>query len=101
MRNIKIFKLLLISILALAMGSCDKDVDPISTISSFEDYTVSMASGPVALEECGTVVTLNFSLDEKQITDLAFEVHVGESSTATEGEDFDLITHDVAISTLR
>jgi hypothetical protein len=98
MRNIKIFKLLLISILALTIGACDKEEDPASIIQSFEPYTPALdATTPAvtANEEEGETYTFHFTLDDRQVTDVHMAIAVGPSTTAEEGVDFDLLTHEV------
>ena len=97
MRNIKIFRLLL-AIFALTIGSCETIEDPDSTITSFEKFPVTTTSTAVVAPEAdeGTY-TFEFAMDERQITDLVLHVEVGSSSTAEEGVDFELSTHDIEI----
>lgn len=89
--------------LLLAAGlfavSCEKEVDPLSEVQTFEAYSPALAAEtPVvtANEQDGaTVHTFHFTLDERQMTDVLMTISVGSSSTAEEGVDFDLLTHEV------
>ncbi len=106
MKLFRIYTLLLCAALSAATTSCDEGTADSgdSIISSFAEFSAVTPTGsPIVVQECGdaTVQLLHFTLDsEKQVTDLTIEIAVGESSTATEGEDFDLLTHEVSIPAL-
>jgi hypothetical protein len=100
MKNINIYKLLLMSLCALIIGSCDTTEDPDSVITSFPAYPVTTSSAAVVAEETDEgVYTFDFALDgQKQINPLTLEVGVGSNSTAVEGEDFELSTHEIDLA---
>jgi hypothetical protein len=87
------------AVLALSFSSCEKEIDSESTVTQFPQYTAvpELATAPVVSECNAGVVTVRFTLNEKQINDVVLEVLAGESSIATEGVDFDLITHEIEI----
>lgn len=88
--------------LSLTVVSCDDEASAEkSTIMWFESYPVTMTSPALTVsEDDADTYTLDFALDDRQITPVHLEIHVGEASTATEGEDFELITHDVELLAL-
>ncbi len=92
-----IFKrLLLFSIVALTIFSCGDEDSNTSVVSSFEKYPVTMVTSPTVVSETDDgVYTFDFTLDDRQINDIHITVGVGSATTATEGVDFDLLTHDV------
>ncbi len=97
MRNNILRRLLLFSIAALTIFSCE-EASNTSVITAFEKYTVTMLTAPSVVSEVDAAVyTFDFTLDDKQINDTHITIGVGSSSTATEGVDFDLVTHDVEL----
>jgi hypothetical protein len=100
MKNIKIYKLLLMALCALTIGSCDTTEDPDSVITSFPSYPVTTSSTAVVAEETEEgLYTFDFALDgKKQINPITLEVGVGSNSTAVEGEDFELSTHTIDLA---
>jgi hypothetical protein len=92
-------RFLLVGIFALTIGSCDEKEDPSSVITSFDKFPVTLSSAPVVTAEADEdVLVFNFKLDPaKQLTDMHIEIGVGSSSTATEGEDFELGSHEVDV----
>src|SRR5688572_1574890 len=98
MRNIKIYKLLLLLWLALAVGSCDTTEDPDSIVTSFEKYPVATNHATVVTPEGDEeVIVFKFALSEAQINDITIGVSVGSSSTATEDVDFSLSAHEIPV----
>jgi hypothetical protein len=102
MTNLKIFRLLLVCGLGIAVSSCEKETDPDSIATEFTKFPAELQITPPEAQEYEIgVYTLNFKLDaQKQLTDLHVLVEVGESSTAEEGEDFELSTHSFDIPAL-
>lgn len=99
MRNIKIFRLLLVVIFAMAIGSCDTTEDPDSVITSFEKFPVTSETPAVVAPEADEeTYTFDFKLDNRQITDMLIHVGVGETSTAKEGVDFELSVHEIDLA---
>jgi hypothetical protein len=96
MKSIKILKLLLISIFALTIGSCDREVDPDSVVQNFEAYSPALDAATPAVtanENDGEqTFTFHFTLDERQLNEIQLNVGAGASSTAKEGVDFDILT---------
>jgi hypothetical protein len=99
MRNNILTRLLLFGIFALTTVSCEEDSTNTSIVTSFEEIPITLGSSPVTVPECGVTETFNFTLgSENQLTDMTLEVGVGSSSTATEGVDFTVDTHEIELS---
>lgn len=95
-------RLLLSATMALTIFSCEEESSSTSYITSFEKYTVTTATPAVTIDEAvisegADTVIFVFEIDDRQDTDVDLSVSVGSSSTATEGVDFDLLTHDVEL----
>jgi hypothetical protein len=96
MRNIKLYKLLLVSVAALTTLSCDDTEDSDSVITRFAKYPVTTSTAPVVADEGeeGTY-TFDFTLDgTKQVNPIVLEVEVAANSTAEEDVDFELSAHE-------
>jgi hypothetical protein len=102
MKNILV-KASLLTALAFSIGACDKNEDPDSVITSFKAVPATLdAATPavvVAEEDEGTY-PFTFALTSDQVNPITLEVGVGASSTATEGVDFELTTHEIEIGGL-
>lgn len=94
MRKTIFRRLLLCGVFALTIVSCE-DAENTSVPSSFSKFPVTPASPVILAEFNSGPVVIDFSTNEKQITEIHLEIAVGSSSTATEGEDFILDTHSV------
>ncbi|HEY3404277.1 MAG TPA: hypothetical protein VGK59_12870 [Ohtaekwangia sp.] len=93
--------LLVGGISALTIVSCEEDSSNSSVITSFQDFPVTGPAAPIVVsEDDAGVYAFDFAVDDKQITDMHITVGVGSSSTATEGVDFELVTHDVDLDAL-
>jgi hypothetical protein len=96
-----IFKrIMLLGVLAPAVISCEEDVKSTSQVTSFKEYAATLTTDPLVVSECEAgIYTLNFTFSsEDQITGVTAEIAVGESSTAEEGVDFDLETHEIELA---
>lgn len=83
--------------------ACEPEENVVSTISSFEDYTVNTSSVTTFgnVDEEDATYTVKFLLEEnKNINDVSLQVSVSPSSTATEGVDFELSTHSIPVLAL-
>lgn len=88
--------------LLLAAGffafSCEQEVDPLSEVHTFEAYSPALATETPAVtanEKDGETFTFHFTLDDRQVSDVLLAISAGPGSTAKEGEDFDILTHEV------
>lgn len=97
MRNFRIYSLLLGFAVSVALSSCDDESSTDSVITRFAAYEAVPQGTTITATECGNVYTLTFTLNDKQNTDVHLIVTAGESSTATEGKDFEILTHDIDI----
>lgn len=88
---------MLLSVFTLVIVSCE-DNSINSVITSFEKFPIESDTAPMVVPEDEETYTFSFSLDERQITDTHLIVEVGSSSTATEGVDFQLETHDIDLA---
>src|SRR5687768_8307585 len=96
MRNIIILRLLLISVLASTIVACDNKEEPDSIVTRFETVDLTTTSSPeTAMEAEEDTITFEFFLSPGQVNDATIEIGVAPSSTAKEGEDFELSTHTV------
>jgi hypothetical protein len=82
---------------ALAISACEEPAASDSIITNFAPYTATLTEAPVAATECDVVHTLNFTFDNNQNTDITLQISVGESSSASEETDFELLTHEIDI----
>lgn len=98
MRNYIFRRLLLFSVTALTVFSCGDEDSNTSVVTSFEKYPVTMVGTALTVAESDDVYTLNFKLDDRQINDVHLVVSVGNETSATEGVDFELLTHDVELA---
>ncbi len=90
---------MLFALVSVLMVSCKEDDTEVSTITSFEKFDTQFSepitvTEPEGAEETHTV-TITFN--EKQIMNLNLAVSVSAASTATEGTDFDLVTHELSV----
>lgn len=97
MKFSKINTLLFGAALTFAISSCEQEAETDSILTRFAEYSAALTATPVTANECGNVYTLTFALNDKQNTDLTLVVEAGESTTATEGVDFELLTHEIEI----
>lgn len=99
MRSIKIYKLLLTCVFALTILSCDTSDETDSVITRFSKFPVTTTTtSVVAPEEDEETYTFNFTMDgTKQVNPIVLEVLVGSNSTAEEGVDFELSTHEIEL----
>lgn len=78
--------------------ACSEDNDTNSTVSQFQTWSPVLDSNTpavVADEVDGDTYTFTFFTDAKQFMDASLVVGVGASSTAVEGVDFELSTHEI------
>lgn len=95
-------RLLLSAIAALTVFSCEEESSSKSYITSFEKYEITTSASPVTIDEAvidddADTVSFVFVTNDKQISEVHLTVDLGSSTTATEGVDFDLLTHDVEL----
>ena len=99
----KIFKNINIWLLALIFGvlaSCTIEEGPESIVQTFEKIPVVVEDiTPITVTEGGTY-TVEIPFDERQIVDIHLSIEAGESSTAVEGEDFELSAHEIELLAL-
>jgi hypothetical protein len=96
-------RFLALSLLLPLFWGCKEDLPTESTVTRFEPYTAIMSSTTQAVtaqEWDEAVYTFDFTLDNKQITDVIFNVKAGTSSTAKEGVDFDILTPEIELKAL-
>ena len=99
MRQINLYKLLLMPLMVLVIGSCDTTENPDSIITSFEKYPVATNHTTVVTPEGDEeVIVFKFALSDAQVNDITIEVGVGSSSTAEEDVDFSLSAHEIPVS---
>jgi hypothetical protein len=90
---------LLAVILGIAFVACKEDDTEISTITSFDKFSTTLPA-PIVVAEADAEHTINLTFDDKQIMDVHISIATSDASTATEGVDFDLSTHELAVSAL-
>ena len=93
---------MLLALVSVLIVSCKEDDTVVSTLTSYDKFDTQFPEAitvtePEGVEETHTV-TITFN--EKQIMDLNLTVSVSAASTATEGADFDLVTHDLTVQAL-
>ena len=93
---------LLVVLFGMALVSCKDDTTEVSTVTSFASFPTEFPAAitvvePKTGEETHTI-TLTFS--GAQVVNLHLEVSAGETSTATEGVDFDFVTHEIEVLAL-
>lgn len=93
---------MLFALVSVLIVSCKEDDTEVSTIASYDKFDTQFSEPLSVTEPEGadetTTVTITFS--EKQIMDLHLAVSVSAASTATEGADFDLATHELSVQAL-
>jgi len=97
MKFSKIHTILLGAGLAFAISACEKDAETDSIKQTFAPYSANLATAPVTAAETDEVHVFTFAFDDTQNTDVALHVSAGPSSTAKEGVDFEILTHDIAV----
>jgi hypothetical protein len=90
---------LLAAILGIGFVACKEDDTEISTITSFDKFTTTLPA-PIVVAEADATHTINLTFDAKQIMDIHLSISTSPASTATEGVDFDLSTHEIAVTSL-
>jgi hypothetical protein len=93
---------LLVVLFGMALVACKDDTTEVSTVTSFEKFSNRVSGsynccGTRGAEETHTV-TLTFS--GAQVVNLHLVVSAGETSTATEGVDFDFVSHEIEVLAL-
>jgi len=93
---------LLVVLFGMALVACKDDTTEVSTVTSFASFPTEFPAAitvvePKTGEETHTI-TLTFS--GAQVVNLHLEVSAGETSTATEGVDFDFVTHEIEVLAL-
>lgn len=82
-------------------GACTDD-DTDTSIITDTNFDFESIDGDMTVEEENQVVEINFMFDENQIVPTSVTVSVdGEGSTATEGEDFNILTSSVSVPAYR
>ena len=99
MKN-NINRLLLACVFAVTTFSCEEpEVD--SEVTSFEKVALTSASGgaitPITVTEDDGTYEFDFKLSPNQVNAIHIVVSTGDESSSTEGEDFDIETHDVEL----
>jgi len=103
MRNFNILTRLMVSgTLAMAIVSCTEPEGNNSVVTGFAPVAVTIDAGTPAIvvseADAGTY-TFDFALDaETQVTDITLVIGSGAESTATEGEDFTIDTHEIDLA---
>lgn len=98
MRKNIVIRFLLSSLATLTIFSCGDDDPNTSIATSLEKFPVAMTTTAMVISEADAgEYTFDFTLSDKQINDIEITVGVGSSTTATEGVDFELVTHDVEL----
>lgn len=93
--------LIVAALLVMGVMACqDFDDTPVSVITSFEKFSFSELPPTTEVPESDHTYTVTFGFDDRQIMDVAVDISVSPTSTATEGEDFDLSTHQVSVGAL-
>jgi hypothetical protein len=101
MRKNILTRLFFVGALAVGASACTEEYDSDSAIASWAKYPAIVNTPAIIVSEClSGVYTFDFAFDDKQVTDVTVEVLAGESSTATEGEDFELLTHEIELAAL-
>jgi hypothetical protein len=90
----------LATLLVVGLVACKEDDTEISTITSFEKFSLTNLPAPIVVAEADAAHGITFNFDDKQIMDVHVAIETASSSTATEGEDFDLSTHEIAVAAL-
>ena len=93
---------LLVVLFGMALVACKDDTTEVSTVTSFASFPTEFPAAitvvePKTGEETHTI-TLTFS--GAQVVNLHLVVSAGETSTATEGVDFDFVTHEIEVLAL-
>src|SRR6187551_2207074 len=93
---------LLVVLFGMALVACKDDTTEVSTVTSFANFPTEFPAAitvvePKSGEETHTI-TLTFS--GAQVVNLHLVVSAGETSTATEGVDFDFVTHEIEVLAL-
>jgi len=91
---------LLFAVVGVCLVACKDDQTEVSTITSFEKFSVATLPTPIVVSEAEATHTINFAFDDRQIFDVTVSVTPTEASTATEGVDYDLSTNEVSVPTL-
>lgn len=99
MRKLIYNKLGLFVLLASIGMSCSEEAEKTSVEAAFTPYRLTLTDPVQTLNEATEgVIDVNFTLDATaQLTDIDIELTVSDASTAIEGVDFDLTTHDISI----
>ena len=82
----------MVALFCVTFLSCKDDDTVVSTISLFEKF--SAVPVPLVVAEADETYSVEVAFGEKQIMDVNVTVSVAASSTATEGVDFDLVSHE-------
>ncbi|MCB9309739.1 MAG: hypothetical protein H6567_06775 [Lewinellaceae bacterium] len=97
MKNI--FKFFAI-IIVFGVFSCQDENGEISKISKFAPFTFDNIPDEITLAEDSGVHTFKITFNDNQIYDFNVELSLGNGGTATEGKDFDILTHGNSVATL-
>jgi len=93
---------LLVVLFGMALVSCKDDTTEVSTVTSFESFTTEFPTPLAVLEPEGadSTHTITITFNEAQVTNLHLVISADAASTATEGVDFDFVTHDIEVLAL-
>jgi len=95
-KNTMIKALSLFGLCAVAIVACEERMESDSMITNFPDAGLALTSAPeTAAEVNEDTITVVMSLNGNQVNDLTLEIAQAQSSTAIEGEDFELSTHSI------
>ena len=94
---------LLVVLFGMALVACKDDTTEVSTVTSFENFPTEFPAAITVVEPEGTAeethtITLTFS--GAQVVNLHLVVSSSDTSTATEGVDFDFVTHEIEVLAL-
>ncbi|HEX5111402.1 MAG TPA: hypothetical protein VFV79_01035 [Saprospiraceae bacterium] len=94
---------LLAALVITAFVACKDDGTEISTITSFEKFPTEFPAAITVAEPEGAeeTHTITLTFNEAQVMNLHLEVSADESSTATEGVDFDFVSHEIEVLALQ
>lgn len=89
----------MVALIGMTLIACKNDDTEVSTITSFEKFSTNLPA-PIVVAEADATHGITLSFDDSQVMDIHVEIASASASTATEGEDYDLSTHEVVVSAL-
>ncbi len=90
---------MLFALVSVLIVSCKEDDTEVSTLTSFAKFDTEFPAAITVTEPEGAeeTHTVTITFNESQIMDIHLEVAASGASTATEGVDFDFVSHEVSV----